>query len=229
MGSNYGGKYNVDIVMCIDATGSMGPLIKMVKANAISFYNDFTTRLAEKDKNVNEVRVKVIAFRDYLADGEKAMLMSDFFRLPDQTAEFEALVNSIEPMGGGDDPEDGLEALAYAIKSKWNNSEGKKRHVIVLWTDDAAHELGFGRSASNYPARMAKDFNELSEWWGVGQSSNSVMDRKSKRLLIYAPPKESWTTIASTWDNVLLFPSAAGQGLDDKTFSEILDAICGSV
>lgn len=229
MGSNYGGKYNVDIVMCIDATGSMGPLIKMVKANVISFYNDFTARLAEKDKNVNEVRVKVIAFRDYLADGEKAMLMSDFFRLPDQTAEFEALVNSIEPMGGGDDPEDGLEALAYAIKSKWNNSEGKKRHVIVLWTDDAAHELGFGRSAPNYPARMAKDFNELSEWWGVGQSSSNVMDRKSKRLLIYAPPKESWTTIASTWDNVLLFPSAAGQGLDDKTFSEILDAICGSV
>ena len=229
MGNNYGGKYNVDIVMCIDATGSMGPLIKMVKANALSFYNDFTTRLAEKDKNVNEVRVRVIAFRDYLADGEKAMLMSDFFKLPEQTAQFEALVNGIEPMGGGDNPEDGLEALAYAIKSKWNKSEGKKRHVIVVWTDDATHDLGFGKKALNYPAKMAKDFNELSEWWGVGQSPNGVMDRKSKRLLIYAPPKESWTTIASTWDNALLFPSAAGQGLDDKTFSEILDAICGSV
>lgn len=229
MGSNYGGKYDVDIVMCIDATGSMGPLIKMVKANALSFYNDFTTRLAEKNKNVNEVRVRVIAFRDYLADGEKAMLTSDFFKLPEQTAEFEALVNSIEPMGGGDDPEDGLEALGYAIKSKWNKSEGKKRHVIVLWTDDATHDLGFGRRAPNYPAKMAKDFNELSEWWGVGQNPNSVMDRKSKRLLIYAPPKESWTTIASTWDNALIFPSAAGQGLDGKTFSEILDAICGSI
>lgn len=229
MGNNYSGKYNVDIVMCIDATGSMGPLIKMVKANALSFYHDFTTRLAEKDKNVNEVRVRVIAFRDYLADGEKAMLMSDFFKLPEQTAQFEALVNGIEPMGGGDNPEDGLEALAYAIKSKWNKSEGKKRHVIVVWTDDATHDLGFGRKAPNYPAKMARDFNELSEWWGVGQSPNSVMDRKSKRLLIYAPPKESWTTIASAWDNALLFPSAAGQGLDDKTFSEILDAICGSV
>lgn len=173
--------------------------------------------------------MRVIAFRDYLADGEKAMLTSDFFKLPEQTAEFEALVNSIEPMGGGDDPEDGLEALGYAIKSKWNKSEGKKRHVIVLWTDDATHDLGFGRRAPNYPAKMAKDFNELSEWWGVGQNPNSVMDRKSKRLLIYAPPKESWTTIASTWDNALLFPSAAGQGLDGKTFSEILDAICESI
>lgn len=229
MGNNYSGKYNVDIVMCIDATGSMGPLIKMVKANALSFYNDFTTRLAEKDKIVNEVRVKVIAFRDYLADGEKAMLMSDFFKLPEQSAQFEALVKGIEPMGGGDDPEDGLEALAYAIKSKWNMSEGKKRHVIVVWTDDATHDLGFGKDAPNYPAKMAKDFTELSQWWGVGQSPTGVMDRKSKRLLIYAPPKESWTSIASIWDNTLLFPSAAGKGLNDKTYSEILNAICGSV
>lgn len=229
MGSNYSSKYDVDIVMCIDATGSMGPLINMVKDNALSFYTDLTTKLAEKDKRVNELRVRVIAFRDYLADGDRAMLMSDFFKLPEQSAQFEALVKSIDPDGGGDDPEDGLEALGYAIKSKWNKGEGKKRHVIVVWTDDATHALGFGASASNYPRKMAKNFNELSEWWGVGQSANGVMDRKSKRLLIYAPPKEYWTTIASTWDNALLFPSAAGQGLDDRTFAEILDAICGSV
>ena len=229
MGSNFGGKYNVDIVMCIDATGSMGPLIKMVKENALNFQNDFTAKLEEKSKTVNEVRVKVIAFRDYLADGEKAILMSDFLTLPDQSAQFNAMVNGIEPTGGGDDPEDGLEALAYAIKSKWNKGEGKKRHVIVVWTDDATHDLGFGKSAPNYPAKMAKDFNELSEWWGVGQTPNAVMDRKSKRLVIYAPPKESWMTIASTWDNAILVPSAAGNGLDEKTYEEILEVICGSV
>ena len=225
MGDNYGSKYDVDIVMCIDATGSMGPLINTVKDNALRFYGDFMHVLEEKKKRVNEVRVKVIAFRDYLADGEKAMLMSDFFKLPEQSAQFESLIRGIEPEGGGDNPEDGLEALGYAIKSKWNKSQGKHRHVIVVWTDDATHDLGFGRKAPNYPSKMAKDFNELSEWWGVGQSPNAVMDRKSKRLVIYAPPKESWTTIASTWDNVLLFPSPAGQGLDNVTYDEILDTI----
>lgn len=230
MGNNYGGKYNVDIVMCIDATGSMTPLLNMVKSNALSFYNDFTTKLAEMKKTVNEVRVRVIAFRDYLADGENAMLMTDFFSLPEQSTQFDAVINGINASGGGDDPEDGLEALAYAIKSKWNKSEGnKKRHVIVLWTDDASHELGFGKSAPNYPAKMARDFSELSEWWGVGQSPNGVMDRLAKRLLIYAPPKEHWTTIASLWDNVLLFPSSAGQGLEEKTYDEILAALAGSV
>lgn len=230
MGSNYdGGKYDVDIVMCIDATGSMGPLINMVKANALNFYNDFISALAEKGKTVNQVRVKVIAFRDYLADGEDAMLISDFFKLPDQTADFEALVKSIEPKGGGDDPEDGLEALAYAIKSKWNKSEGKKRHVIVVWTDDATHDLGYGGKAPNYPAKMAKDFNELSEWWGVGQSPNSVMDRKSKRLLIYAPKKESWSSINAAWDNTYLYPSSAGQGLRETDYNEIISVLCGTI
>ena len=229
MGSNYGSGYNVDICMCIDATGSMGPLINMVKANALSFYKDFTTRLAMKNKRADVVRVRVIAFRDYLADGEEAMLVSDFFNLPEQAPQFEALINSIQPKGGGDDPEDGLEALGYAIKSKWTKEGNKRRHVIVVWTDDATHNLGFGKAAPNYPSKMAQNFSELSGWWGCGQMPNTVMDRKSKRLLIYAPLKESWQTIAQTWDNTLLFPSEAGQGLDERSYSEILDAICGSV
>ena len=228
MGSNFSMKYDVDIVMCIDATGSMGPMINMVKENALSFYKDFKAIMDEKGKNVSQVRIRVIAFRDYLADGDQAMMMTGFFNLPEQIGEFEEVVRRIEPMGGGDNPEDGLEALAYAIKSKWNNSEGKKRHVIVVWTDDATHDLGFGRKAANYPAKMAKDFNELSEWWGVGQSPNAVMNKDYKRLLIYAPPLESWSTIANTWDNVLMFPTAAGQGLDDTVYSEILHTICES-
>ena len=32
------GEYCVDIVMCIDATGSMAPILDEVKRNAISFY-----------------------------------------------------------------------------------------------------------------------------------------------------------------------------------------------
>ena len=167
MGSNFGAKYNVDICMCIDATGSMGPLLDLVKSNALSFYDDLKARMAEKDKHVDELRVRVIAFRDYLADGMEAMLASPFFSLPEQSAEFEALVRGIQPRGGGDDPEDSLEALGYAIKSKWTQGGDKRRHVIVLWTDDVPHELGFGRAAPNYPTKMAKNFDELTEWWGA--------------------------------------------------------------
>lgn len=229
MGSNYGTTYNVDIAMVIDATGSMGPLLDLVRNNAMNFYSDLMAEMAKKRKNVDEVRVRVIAFRDYLADGNNAMLMTDFFRLPDQSVDFERLLRQIEPMGGGDYPEDGLEALAYAIKSKWTTGGSKRRHVIVVWSDDGTHELGFGRAAKNYPARMARSFTELSAWWGCGSGPDRVMDERAKRLLIYAPPKEYWTTIAQTWNNTLMFPSKAGTGLGETNYTEILDALCRSI
>ena len=43
MGSNYSLKYNVDIAMCIDATGSMGGLLNTVKSNALSNAEKFAT------------------------------------------------------------------------------------------------------------------------------------------------------------------------------------------
>ena len=228
MGSNYRLKYNVDIAMCIDATASMGSLLNTVKANALSFYSDLTAAMGEKGKHIDELRVRVIAFRDYIADGEDAMLATDFYTLPADSAEFRELVNSIQPDGGGDDPEDGLEALAYAIKSNWTKAGDKRRHIIIVWSDDATHALGFGAKAPNYPKKMARDFDELTEWWG-DPSQSGLMDNSAKRLLIYAPEKKYWSTISDTWDNVLHFPSEAGKGLQGLEYEEILNAIANSI
>ena len=229
-------KYNVDIVMCIDATGSMRPLIDTVKKNALSFYDDLMQKMTEKNKQVNQVRVKVIAFRDYLDylqnNGQIPMLKTDFFLLPEQAEQFNSVINSIEPKGGGDDPEDGLEALAYAIKSDWDKTEGiKHRHIIVVWTDDATHNLGFGNvtprdpSKKPYPQKMPKSFSELTLWWGTTDTPGQFMDTRAKRLLIYAPMMESWATIGNSWDNAILYASEAAKGLDKVTYTEILDAI----
>lgn len=108
--------YTVDIVFCIDATASMGPCINVVKEKALSFYDDFVRALAEENKYVDSIRIKVIAFRDYLADKEP-ILVTDFFNLPDDRADFSNTIKGIVESGGGDEPEDGLEALAYAIRS----------------------------------------------------------------------------------------------------------------
>ena len=40
MGENFKMKYNVDMVFCIDDTGSMSPVISTVKNNALNFYSD---------------------------------------------------------------------------------------------------------------------------------------------------------------------------------------------
>ena len=230
MGSNYRNKmsYEVDLVFCIDATMSMEPILDMVKKNALNFYQDFHTAMSAKDKKVSQLRIRVVAFRDYYYDREKAMMVTNFFNLPDMAEDFEACVKSIMPDGGGDDPEDGLEALAYAMKSEWSTGATKKRHVIVVWSDDGTHDLGFGKIVPNYPKGMPKDFNELTEWWGT-KKNPGFMDENAKRLLIFAPDKPGWSTIRDNWNNVIHVETEAGEGLQECEYSEILDVICNSI
>lgn len=231
MASNYRNKlnYEVDIVFCIDATLSMDPILDKVKENALNFYQDFQRVMAEKEKKVSQLRIRIVAFRDYYYDREKAMMVTNFFTLPDAADDFEACVKSIIPAGGGDDPEDGLEALAYAMKSNWCNQSAKKRHVIVVWSDDGTHDLGFGISAPNYPKGMPKDFNQLTEWWGSRQSPG-LMDENAKRLLIFAPDKPGWSTIRNNWNNVIhAITDDTDIGLSKVEYSEIFEAICNSI
>lgn len=228
MSNNYKITYNVDMVFCIDATGSMGGVIEMVKNNALHFYNDVVNAMAKKNKTIDKLRVRIVAFRDYIADGNQAMLTTDFFTLPEQAAEFEGCVRSIEASGGGDDPEDGLEALAYSIRSDWNKEGMKKRQVIVVWTDAETHELGFGKAAPNYPSKMAQTFDELTSWWGDIQN-NGYINQNAKRLLLFAPNGPYWSTISDTWDNVIHFPSVAGRGLGEFDYNQIIDSISNTI
>lgn len=224
--------YTVDMVFCIDATGSMEDysgsqtkIINMVKQNAISFYSDFSSIMAEKSKKVRQLRVRIVAFRDYIADGEDAMMVTDFFQLPQQAEDFEACVNSIHAEGGGDIPEDGLEALAYAIKSKWTSDGAKKRQVIVVWTDADAHDLGFGIGSAFYPNGMPNDLGELSDWW----DDPSLMKQNEKRLVLFAPDEGNWKYISDNWNLTWHIPSVAGNGLAEQNYSEILNLIANSV
>ena len=65
---NFNFDYNVDMVFCIDATGSMGGLIEKVKDNALNFYQDVQRMMTNKQKTIAQLRVRVIAFRDYAAE-----------------------------------------------------------------------------------------------------------------------------------------------------------------
>ncbi|MBE7011246.1 MAG: VWA domain-containing protein [Ruminococcaceae bacterium] len=216
------------MVFCIDATGSMGSVIDMVKNNAIHLYEDVMNSMALKGKTIDSLRVKLIAFRDYIADAENAMLASEFYLLPKQAKEFEECVNSIEAFGGGDEAEDGLEALGYAIKSKWNTEGMKKRQVIVVWTDASTHNIGEGKGVYNYPTKMAKDFSELTAWWGDSEHEGFI-NQNAKRLLLFAPDAPYWNTISDVWDNVVHFPSIAGAGLGEFDYQQIIDAISNTI
>ena len=227
-------KYNVDLVFCIDCTESMDNILNIVKNRALLFYDDVQKMMREKDKVIDRLRVRVVAFRDYLAyDTEirkkvhcnEPMLVTDFFDLPQDAHKFEVSVKSLNPVGGGDDEEDGLEALAYAIRSAWDDTSGaKKRQVIVLWTDQAPHSLGTGAASVKYPKGMPKDLLELSAWWG-DEDVPGFMDQSAKRLILFAPNEGAWRSISDNWNMVIHLPSKAGDHLQDVRYQEILSYI----
>lgn len=222
--------YNVDLVLCIDATESMDSILDIVKDNAVNLYADVLDLMEKNKKHIDTLRVRVVAFRDYMADGNEAMLTTRFFTLPAEAEAFSECVHQIEAKGGGDDPEDGLEALGFAICSDWNRTGMKKRHVIALWSDAPTHPLGYGRQRANYPQNMAKDLRELTSWWGsAGTAFSSMMDQYAKRLILFTPEEKDWTTIARNWDKVYRIPTVAGNGSAEHSYETILNAIIHTI
>jgi hypothetical protein len=190
----------------------------------LKFYPDLQKALSEKDKNVDSLRIRVIAFRDFEADGASALEQLDFVKIPDDESKFSAFVKGLVPKGGGPEPENGLEALALAIKSEWDGGGDRQRHIIVVWSDASTHPLEY---PSKYkPEGMPANFNELTDLWD-GQSS--PMSSTAKRLILFTPDCASWTDIATHWESVIHFPSKAGDGLADVEYEVILNAIVNSI
>lgn len=238
MASNNKLTYNVDLVFCIDCTESMDNILNIVKTKALNFYADVKSSMELKGKSIDQLRVRLVAFRDYLAyDEEKRkhthcnepMLVTDFFSLPQEAKKLEVCVKSLKPVGGGDEPEDGLEALAYAIRSEWTTTGVKDRHVIVLWSDQKPHELGFAKNASKYPYGMAYNFGELTEWWGDNYDCGYMPEQAAKRLILFTPDEGMWSRISETWDNVVHLPSKAGDHLQDVDYQTILSCISQTI
>jgi len=216
----------VDVVFCIDATASVSDpmasgcsILDIAKSKITQIYTDLSAARESRGKSaIRQMRVRLVVFRDYIADGEHAMMVTDFFQLPQQATEFEDCINSIHADGGGDIPEDGLEALAYAIKSKWTNEGMFRRHIIMLWTDADAHAIGYGRRTQFYPKGMPSDLGELSDWW-------DEMDCRSKRLILFAPDEGNWQYISDNWDLTMHIPTSTNTALTSDTYKMVINAL----
>lgn len=220
-------KYCVDLVFCIDSTGSMNPVISEVKERAAKFHTDLTTKMEEKDKKIDKLRLKVLDFKDFYADGPHALKESKFFNIPENNEDYSKFLSSIKADGGGDEPENGLEALSLAIKSDWTKDGDRRRHVIVMFSDASAHKLEYnaGAKPEHYPQDLPANFDELTDLW-EGQSG---MNNSAKRLLLFTRDAYPWTDISNHWSNTIHFASQAGNGLEEIEYDEILNAIASSV
>ena len=196
-------EYAVDLILCIDGTGSMKKMIDKVKETARGFYNFYALEMANQNKLVrdNGLRVKVIVFRDYIQNSPLPMEESRFFNLadpdhPSEQEEFNRFVDGIQATGGGDIPENALEALALALKSKWEGRGGRfRRHAILLFTDTCTYDLQNPdrKTKSWYPPDMPASLTELREIWEYGdQELAPYYSPSNGRLIIFAPPETSF-------------------------------------
>ncbi len=218
--------YAVDIVFCIDVTGSMTPVLDAVKANALRFYEDVQTNLTAKGKSVDELRVRVIAFRDFSVDEDGALQESSFYTLPDEQLAFSGFVDGLVAQGGGDAPESGLEAVALAINSPWTQHGDRRRQVVVVWTDAPAHPLNFAVLPPDLASSVPTSFSSLTDLW---EDPQGPVGSSSKRLILFAPDGPGWTDISANWENVVHHPSEAGGGLSEIDYGTIVDSIGNSV
>lgn len=224
--TDQGLSYAVDLVFCIDVSGSMRPILDQVKKNALSFYDDVQKNLTAKDKNVDQLRVRTVAFRDLQHPEELPVEESPFFTLPAEQESFSAFVNRLTPAGGGDIPESGLHALAISIDSDWTRAGDRRRQVIVLWTDAEAQPLDGSPVPEELAGRIPADFSGLTDQW---ENEQGKMGLNTKRLILFAPDGSGWSDISSLWENVVHHPSKAGAGLSEVDYGTIVDSIGNSV
>ena len=229
---------NVDIVFVIDATESMQPLIDKVKSLTLSFREELEKGLEKNKRRINNLRSKVIVFRDYYVDDKYAMEESRFFILPEEKQDFYSFVSKIRAGGGGDEPESSLEALALALRSDFVKEGKKKRHIIVLFTDASAHEFEQQKDGvpNNYPAKMYRNLGDLYQTWGTGQDALGVssvlsaqMSKDAKRLVLFAPSLYPWNEMELDLENVIRKDMDKGNGGRDLDLDDVIALIANSI
>ncbi len=225
--NNFGKSRKVDMVICIDGTGSMTPCIETVKAKAIMFKDEFANAMTALGSSVDSMRVKIIVFRDYKSDGQQAMEQSPFFELPGDNPEFEKYLADIQANGGGDNPENGLEALYYAMKSDFTTGE-KDRQVIVLFTDDDALDLKERAAEPGYPADMVDMTELITAWTCCSQDPSFKLKDKLKRLVIFAPEGTKYQKLATQLNRSVFRPVDRADGMKSLTFETIMNIIAAS-
>lgn len=121
----------VDIVVVFDVTESMGPFIDGMKEAAI----DFADRLAKANR---DYRLGLVTFEDYVIRDERVFTRS--------AREFKSWVGALRPAGGGDIPENSLDAMLLASRFPFRP---EAQAVLILITDAPNHTRGDGSEKNN--------------------------------------------------------------------------------
>ena len=135
---------SVDIVLCLDTTGSMAPYVDELRRT-------LTTMLRGIVSDFVEYRIGIVLYRDYPPDA----YITRVFPFTNDLQQFQRSLNSVVTWGGGDIPEAVYEALYDAVdKFTWR----AESRLVILVGDAPPHpvpkgaitaDMVFGKAAAN--------------------------------------------------------------------------------
>ncbi len=116
-----GGINSVDFVFALDVTGSMGNIIDGVKNNIIEFADSLSARGVD-------YRLGLVTFLDEV---------ENIYPFTNDATDFQNIIAQQYAHGGGDGPENSLQALLNASKFPFRKNA---KHIIIWITDSNYHE-----------------------------------------------------------------------------------------
>ena len=225
-------KCMADLLIVMDATSSTQNYINQFKKHALSMYDEIINSLKDRGRVVDEIRVKVVVFRDLYVDQEKALEESPIFTLPRDAEEYKEFLKGVKSAGGGSLAECGLEALAYGLSNmQWNKTGNKRRQICLFYSDDESHPFEKAQKGKDiyYPSGMPESLDEFSDWVESKQSklARNGFSLKDFRCFIFAPNVYPYNELVK-WTGVALIEQEKGNGLKNLQFKAVTDAIGAS-
>ncbi len=210
--------YVLDIVMCIDATGSMQATLTSVQQNAATFDTQLRERLGISANDPRfKIRVRPIYFRDwvdtyyhsyypwYYRDG--LIPAPDFYDLNSsgETASFQTFLNSEYAVAGFDYPEASGACMNEGMRSNWYDVENQTDFpedekltvfpIIVVWTDNAIQQLW--RTQAYMSPTQPVTYSAFEAQW----ENPAIIPQDPKLLILFGPETYAgWSTVKN-WDN----------------------------
>jgi hypothetical protein len=130
----------VDIVFVLDVTESMQPYIDAVKQNIINFAQDLRA-------NNRDYRLGLVTFEDYVVSKYPDCNCEYRNTMTSDVQKFTGWVGGLHAGGGGDIPEDQLDALAYAASFPFRP---EAQGIIIIVTDAPPHHDGDGSAYTQH-------------------------------------------------------------------------------
>lgn len=179
----------LDIVFCVDTTGSMSSQLATIVSNITEVASSLSLAFID-------VKYALVSFKD---EDETAVAIdfSDF-------VDFEPILSSLTASGGDDTPESGFGAVKMACDSlSWRGPDPQARVIIVL-TDTNSHERGASylqakEALSEKSVILCSNYEGITEP-GVSYSYAGLIQETGGQLLENLSAKEIINSIYSFVD-----------------------------